>query len=130
MPLTAGPDKPDWNDGAGLAVVVDELASGQRLAVDQPPGAPGATAARGEDILGDEPFRELPGRDAGRPRCGRVVVIGRWGVQGQGFARDQFLEFLDQPGLLDLLPLGPMVQAADNDGVVRQVQQRPLARRW
>src|SRR5262249_35846818 len=105
-------------------VVVDELPLAQRLAVDQEARAGHAAALAPLDVLGDEPFRELPGGDAGPGR--RRVLVVRWRREEfQCRQRQESLELLNQSRLVDLLTApGPVVQAADNDGLRRQVQQR------
>ena len=61
------------------------------------------------------------------PVCGagRVLVVGRRRVQLERRHLEQPLELRDQPRLGDLVAAaGPVVQAADDDRVVRQVEQR------
>ena len=71
----------------------------------------------------DEPFRELPGRDAGLRRR-RVLVVRRRREQLERRQAQQPLELLDEARLVDLLAdAGPVVQAADQDGLGRQVEQ-------
>src|SRR5262249_57861881 len=94
--LAASADEADRNDRALALVVIDELPLAQRLAVDQEARAGHAAALAPLDVLGDEPFRELPGGDAGPGRC-RVLVVRRRGEQLERWQRQESLELLDQP---------------------------------
>src|SRR5947209_12391970 len=53
--LTAGTDKAGWDDRVLALVVVDELALGQPLAVDQQAGAGQSALIVTQYVLGDEP---------------------------------------------------------------------------
>src|SRR6516162_11843063 len=68
-------------------------------------------------------FSTAGSQDSSRGR--RVLVVRRQGEQLQRRQAQQPLELLDQARLVDLLAhAGPVVQAADEDRLGRQVEQR------
>ena len=73
-------------------------------------------------LLRDEPFRKLPGSDPGLGR-GRILLVGGRSVQLDGRNVEQHAELVGQARLDDLVAdAGPVFEAGDEDGVVRQVQ--------
>src|SRR5947209_891764 len=80
--------------------------------------------ARMFDVLSNKPLGKLPRRDS-CPRRGRVLVIGRWGMELQRRQIEQALELFDQAWFGNFVAEAfPMIQAANNDRLLRQIEQR------
>ena len=126
----AGPDEADRHDRPPLLVPVDELAPRQRLPVDQQP----RTRALRSDPVSSSWVMNHSGN------CQPVIpVVGAVGSSSAGggvirshgrHAPRTCASFSTSRGSEDLVSaLRPVVQAADDDRVVRQVEHRARAER-
>jgi hypothetical protein len=110
VPAPAGPHESDRDNESTLLVVIDDKpATVKGIAVDEKPRS---TGTRRLDNVRDEPFGEAPRCNAGRGRCG-VLVIDRRGSELQPVDVEQLFKLGHETRLVDLdLSVGrPIVEA-------------------